>query len=167
MVAAHISQVEGESCVFGTLLRNPTYKQLLLSYQAGDTALTVNDLSAKSVRSGGAEAEALMTQLRLELSNVKRENERLKAYVSELASDVVPKSDSGTAVLQGKKDTAEQDFIFTCQVLLRVLENAGELLEIDFEQDRLLDGARMVNRVIAEGALISPFIAWLRANRTR
>ena len=171
MVATHLTQVEGKKCNRSTLLRNPKYKALLLSYMAGDVVAGVKNVKSKKAESPQAQALAIHSELRI--SNLERENERLKAYVSDLKSQVSQSepprisSDKGSSDATKKAAENEVSFIKTCQVLLRVLESSDGLLSVDFETERLLDASRRVDNIIADKQLAAPFIAWLRANKTR
>jgi hypothetical protein len=165
MVAAHLSQMEGTKCSRSTLLRNLKYKGLLLSYMAGDVASGVKNAIAKNAESPAAQALAVHSQL--ELANLKRENVRLKAYIAELKDQVSQTEIPKLTLADAKVAVDDSAFVRTCQVLLRVLENSDGLLTVDLELERLLDASRIIDNVIADQKLAAPFIAWLRANRTR
>ena len=162
MVASYLSQVEGKPCARSTLQRNLLYRARLLGYMADEMPPGVKNIVGHLADE--AVVQALLTQKQLEVANLQRENRRLKSYISELSTRSI---NSDASVTQPNHVADNSDFIRTCQVLVRVLDNFDDLISIDFEKSSVLDATRISNRVIAEPQLMAPFISWLQANKTR
>lgn len=167
-VAIHVTQVEGSNCNTATLLRNPRYKSLLLSYLADEMRPGVKNLVLDPLDSPAS--KALLTQLQLENRNVVNENARLKAHVAALKDDVPTarfQQHSQNAAISSLQNS-ESNFVLTCQVLLRLLEYFSDLdlVRIDAESSNLLDKSKKTHNVIADARLTAPFMIWLKANRT-
>lgn len=165
MVAIHIGQVEGNECNLATLLRNPRYKALLLSYMANERELGAKNFVAKPSDDSGT--QVVVTQLQLANRNLSNENQRLKRHVAALGEQV------GQATLRvpvkGPTNFSkmEANFVLTCQSLLRVLESLRDFVSVDASTKRILDASKRTDNVIADERIASPFVDWLQANQTK
>ena len=155
-VADKVVSVEGVPCNKATLLRNVTYKAKLLRYMA-DNCGAVDPLAK-------AEANAMTSEL--EAGNLRRENERLKAYIRTLerrmdaqGSGVV----SPALPLPGEGPLL-QDYALTCKTLATVLTEFNEILMMA-EDGAILDLARVKGRqVLVDAKTAEPFARWWKAN---
>lgn len=164
-VAVHLTQVEGKECNPATLLRNPRYKSLLLSYLAGEMKPGAKNLVVAP--SDSPASKALVTQFQLENRNLASENARLKAHLAELKNDEPNRGVLPSHCAASSTQSGDSNFVLTCQVLLRLLENFGDFVSVDMDSGTLLDLSRKTDNVIADERLAAPFINWLKANRTR
>ena len=160
LVAVHLSQVEGKNCVYSTLTRNLHYRALLEHYMARDVASGVKNALPTKTESPAMQALAVHTKL--ELANLKRENLRLKIYIEELMARGLKLEDSSIALPSATQGTENTDFVKTCQVLRRVIDDSDGILVINLDQ--LENEARIVHKVIADKKLLAPYMAWFRAN---
>lgn len=165
MVAIHIGQVEGTECNQSTLLRNPRYKALLLSYLANTMKPGAKNLVAKPSSDPGT--QVVVTQLQLANRNLSNENQRLKGHIATLSEQ------AGQASLMAPGKTpvnlaeVEANFVLTCQALLRVLENLGDFVSVDTRTKQIRDASKRTDNVIADERIAGPFVDWLQANRTK
>jgi hypothetical protein len=166
MVATHIAHQEQRPCNKATLLRNKRYKALLLTFMAAHLGAGTKNLKLKLVTD--ETAKALVMSAQLEAGNLKREVERLKAYVAHLE-----KLQGGRLVVA--RDPDEDDsrqalhdvqlkYTRTCQALYALLRHFGKMLSVDPEQQQILDMSRLRNNVVVDAALAKPFFQWLAAN---
>lgn len=156
-LADKVGEVEGVPCNKATLLRNATYKTKLLRYMADHCGAT--DPLAK------AEADAMTSEL--EAGNLRRENERLKAYIRTLERRM--DMQGGGAAVQALPSAGEgqlvQDHALTCKALATVLTELNSILAIG-EDGAILDLSRIKSRQVLVGAkTMEPFSRWWAANR--
>ncbi len=163
MVAVHISQVEGNDCNQSTLLRNPRYKTLLLSYLADELQPGAKNLDARPSNSPSDQVQ--ITQLQLTNRNLVSENQRLKAHLASLKDEGEQLNYRSSVLSRVDAQTFEADFVHTCQALLRLLQSFDDLVSVDIESNSILDLSRRTDNIIADARLAAPFVAWLLANR--
>lgn len=156
-VAEKVGTVEGTPCNRATLLRNAAYKSKLLRYMADHCGAT--DPLAK--------AEVVALTNGLEAGNLRRENERLKAYIRTLErrADVqavppqiaAPPTDGGQLL---------QDYALTCKALATLLTTLNDFLVLD-ESGAILDMSRRPSdRVVVDAKTAEAFARWWKANST-
>jgi len=166
-VAEQLTLVEGKSCDHSTILRNPSYKALLLNFMAGTPGLDVNGLPLSPV------AEAKLHAISLDASNLKKENERLRAYIVDLEGKVdavkaLP-TFTPTTIVQGEADryvlSLENSLAMSNKALWLVMERYKDLFEVDKENECIVDRAALRHkRVVVDAVTAAPYLAWLRKN---
>lgn len=170
MVALHIAETQGKPCNKATLLRNPRYKSLLLTYMAQNLEPGTRGLSVKCIND--PKTHALVMSMQVESSNLKRDNDRLRSYVAHL-EERFSKDDSLTKAakndsrcdVQPKIDEAQLRFARVCQTLQLVIRNLDSLISVDVRARQIVDMTRSRNNVIADSEISSDFFEWLEANR--
>lgn len=169
-VAKHISMNEGKPCNRATLLRNPRYKSILLSHMADNLAAGTKKLAIKDI--SDPKSQALTLTLQVEASNLKRDNERLRAYVAQLESTVARADKQVTALaastpdaLQRGLDQAQIRYARACQSLQLVLKHLNSVVSVDMNSRQIVDLTKRVNNVIVNSDIASGFFDWLDANR--
>lgn len=168
MVATHIAHQEQKPCNRATLLRNKRYKALLLTFMAAHLGGGTKNLKLKDVTD--EKAKSLVVTSQLEASNLKRELERLRAYIAHLEKRQAgrPAASPSPADVSGTRQELHEvqlKLTRTCQALFAVLRHFDKTVSVDMEQERVLDMSRLRNNVIVEAALAAPFIEWLRLNK--
>ncbi|WP_429563135.1 hypothetical protein [Paraburkholderia sp. MM6662-R1] len=171
MVAMHISHQEQHPCNKATLLRNKRYKALLLTFMAahlgaGTKNLRLNDLTDDK-------SKALVTTAQLEAGNLRREVERLNAYIGYLEKRQAgepPRDHPAHSSADVEKATrslreAQLKHTRTCQALFAVLRHLSQALSADAEHQRIIDLSRLRNNVVVDAAIAGPFFEWLAANK--
>lgn len=156
-VAEKVGSVEGVPCNKATLLRNVTYKAKLLRYMA-DNCGAVDPLAK-------AEANAMTSEL--EAGNLRRENERLKAYIRTLERrmDAQGSGVVSPALPSPGEGPLLQDYALTCKALATVLTEFNEILMMA-EDGAILDLARVKGRqVLVDAKTAEPFARWWKANQ--
>lgn len=156
-VADKVGSVEGVPCNKATLLRNATYKAKLLRYMA-DNCGAVDPLAK-------AEANAMTSEL--EAGNLRRENERLKAYIRTLERrmDAQGRGVAAPALTAASEGQLLQDYALTCKALATVLTEFNEILMMA-EDGAILDLARVKGRqVLVDAKTAEPFARWWKANQ--
>jgi len=167
LVATHITEQEGKNCNRATLLRNKRYKVLLLSYMAmtlGDGTAAIDRSSIKDPK-----ASALIAETELGAENLRREVNRLRAYIAELEAG---KSDAGKQAepaaklpLATGRDALWAKYIVTCQALLAVLKHFDGLLVTSHDARRIIDASSRPPKVVVDEKLAEPFFEWMHLNR--
>lgn len=163
IVAAHVSQVENEPCSYTTLLRNAGYKALLLEFMA-PFAATNRSLVFEP------QAQMRIQTLELDLGNVKADNERLRAYISDLEAKVG--AQSPLDVLAKSNEEGENVLLqlsnrraLACKALWLVLEHFRGLVSIDSERGCIVDlAASHRKNVIVDADISKDFLDWLAEN---
>lgn len=162
-VADQVRLAEGKPCSFTTLLRNKRYKALLLNFMAmrsGTDAVQVTE----------PVAQAVIHTVELELGNVKRENDRLRAYIADLESRLEERSPSPTSPsrpLENVEDISRlsNEKALACKALWLVLEHFKELVSIDTDRGCIIDlAASQRKNVIVEPEIAQVFLDWVREN---
>ncbi|OYD55408.1 MULTISPECIES: hypothetical protein [Thauera] len=162
-VAEQVELAEGRPCSFTTLLRNKRYKALLLNFMAirsRTDAVQVSDPAA----------QALIHTVELELGNVKRDNDRLRAYIADLevrlsehpalSSSTTQRSESADELSRLSNEKA-----LACKALWLVLEHFKDLVSIDADRGSIIDlAASKRKNVIVEPEIARVFLDWVRAN---
>lgn len=163
-VAEQVGLAEGKPCSFTTLLRNKRYKALLLNFMAMRSG-------TDAVRVSEPAAQAVIHTVELELGNVKRDNDRLRAYIADLEvrlgeqSTVLPSapmqhSDGFRELLQLSNEKA-----LACKALWLVIGHFKDLVSIDSDRGCIVDlSASQRKNVIVEPEIAQVFLDWLRAN---
>lgn len=166
-VAEQLSLIEGKACDHSTLLRNSSYKALLLNFMAGTPGLVGNAVPLNPV------AEAQFHAVSLDASNLKRENERLRAYILELEAKV---DAARTAPILASEASPPQEFerqllslennlTMSNKALWLVLEHHQGLFEVDRVGECIIDkGALRHKNVVVDAKTAAPYLAWLRKN---
>lgn len=156
-VAEKLGDVEGVPCNKATLLRNASYKAKLLRYMADHCGAT--DPLAK------AEANAMTSEL--EAGNLRRESERLKAYIRTLERRVDAKV--GVPELPSPVVTSEsrllQDYALTCKAMATILTELNTILSIGGDGAILDLSKRKGNQVLVDAYAAEPFARWWAANQ--
>lgn len=164
-VAEQIGLAEGKPCSFTTLLRNKRYKAFLLSFMAMRSG-------TDAVRVSEPAAQALIHTVELELSNVKRDNERLRAYIAELEAKlpehapppVLPSRTSAT-VDAADPIRLSNEKALACKALWLVLNHFKDLVSLDTERGCIIDLAASKRRnVIVAAEIAEVYLDWLRTN---
>ncbi|MGA4275684.1 hypothetical protein ACI2VH_02380 [Ralstonia nicotianae] len=170
MVAAHIGHQEQQPCNKSTLLRNKRYKALLLTFMAAHLGTGAKTLRLSAVTDD--KAKALVTTAQLETANLKREVERLKAYIAFLEKS----SNGNTPALTQRQLEAEEThtkqslhetqlkYTRTCQALLTVLRHLDRTISADPDRQQIIDLSRLRNNVVVDAQIAGAFFEWLRAN---
>ena len=156
-VAEKVGSVEGVPCNKATLLRNVTYKAKLLRYMA-DNCGAIDPLAT-------AEANAMTSEL--EAGNLRRENERLKAYIRTLERRMDAQGGGAVSPVLASPGEGQllQDYAMTCKALATVLTEFNEILMMA-EDGAILDLARVKGRqVLVDAKTAEPFARWWKANQ--
>lgn len=155
-LAEKVGEVEGVPCNRATLLRNVTYKTKLLRYMADHCGAT--DPLAK------AEADAMTSEL--EAGNLRRENERLKAYIRALERRMdMQKVGTAVQALPAADGHLIEDHALTCKALATVLTELNSILAIG-EDGAILDLSRIKSRqVLVDAKTAEPFFRWWRSSQ--
>lgn len=162
-VAEQVGMTEGVPCSFTTLLRNKRYKVLLLNFMAmrsGTNAVRVTEPAA----------QAVIHTVELELGNVKRDNDRLRAYIADLEArqDEQPMLSSSPKQQPDSSDELPRlsnEKALACKALWLVLEHFKDLVRIDTDHGCIIDlAASKRKNVIVEPEVARVFLEWVRAN---
>lgn len=166
-VAEQLCLTEGRACNHSTLLRNKAYKALLLNFMAGTSRLAGNNETLNPV------AEAQFHAASLEASNFKKENERLRAYITDLEAkaDAVRAAPNLTLEVRQPEDAEkllldlENRLAMSNKALWLVTERYKDLFEVDREEECIIDRAALRHkRVVVDAVTAAPYLAWLRRN---
>jgi hypothetical protein len=170
MVAKHITKKEGKPCNRSTVLRNPRYKTLLLNYMVENLAAGTKNLKVKDIYDPKTQAILLTTQL--DISNLKRDNERLRTYVSQLESQIAKSNIKiGTIEMIAHEnseldfDQAQIRFVRVCQSLQRVIRHLNSVVSADINSRQIIDRSKLRNNVIVDSEISAGFFEWLEMNR--
>lgn len=172
LVAKHIEESEGAPCNQSTLLRNPRYKAQLLSYMVRSRSPGSDGIDPSSISDPGA--KALLITGKLEASNLRRELDRVNAYVGHLEMQVEEYRVAGKPRVDLPKHSAEASlqisdyelkFVRTCQVLRTLLDYLQVAVEVDAAQRQILDRSKRRNNVIVGAELAQAFFEWLASNQ--
>lgn len=162
-VSEQVCLSEGKPCSFTTLLRNRRYKALLLNFMAmrsGTDIVQVRD----------PRAQALIHTIELELSNAKRENDRLRAYISSLEANLssypgLPASPTHSGDCADDLSRLTNEKALACKALWLILQHFKDLLIIDADRGCIIDlAASKRKNVVVESEIASVFLDWVRAN---
>lgn len=162
-VAEQVGLAEGKPCSFTTLLRNKRYKALLLNFMAMRSG-------TDAVRVSEPVAQAVIHTVELELGNVKRDNDRLRAYIADLEArqDEQPMLSSSPKQQPDSTDELPRlsnDKALACKALWLVLEHFKDLVSIDTDRGCIIDlAASKRKNVIVEPEVARVFLEWVRAN---
>ncbi|MFL9856824.1 hypothetical protein PQR72_14000 [Paraburkholderia madseniana] len=174
-LAEHLSIAEGKPCSKSTLLRNQKYKAKLVGFMA-----VANITSHKNGKYDGfsRRPEVENFKERLEITNLRRENERLKILYQETERRKEEERNRESEVLLTGGDTERRSterrstieelqnrHALTCQALHALLTHIEDFVLVDADGERFIDRAKLRNNVIVERRLASPFFVWLRAHR--
>ena len=166
MVAMHVSQQEEQPCNKSTLLRNKRYKSLLLSFMSRHLGNGIQAVKVSEIDDERAKILVLSTQL--EATNLRREIERLKTYVSYLEShqseSTQPQPIPDNADLHKLIHEIRLKYVRTCQALQHVLQHHEKSLAIHTSKRQILDMSRLRNNVVVDTDLAEPFFLWLDEN---
>jgi hypothetical protein len=170
VVSNHISAQEGKPCNKATLLRNPRYKSMLLSYMAATLAKGTKDLKSKDIKDPKAQALVISTQI--ESGNLKRDNERLRAYVaileskiSDLGANVEPENRVVMSANSAEIESTHIKYVRICQALHAVIVHMQPTLSVDISSRRILDMSKLRNNVVVDSDIAGGFFDWLEANK--
>lgn len=144
-LSEYITKQEGSSCSSSTILRNDKYKALIEEYF----------YSQEGVKKPG-EASSLIAELTL--SNVERENQRLKQYIASLEKELDEyKSKAQNALILENKhsylSSEEQNSADFKKSLNLLIEHFEGLVAIN-ENGDLIDLTRKVNNIILDKNLM-------------
>lgn len=145
-LSEYITKQEGASCSSSTILRNDKYKALIEEYF----------YSQEGVKKPG-EASNLIAELTL--SNVERENHRLKQYIASLEkelNDLRNKGTKNTPILENKNSYLSSEEVSSTNLkkALNLLIKHFEGLVAINENGDLVDLTKIVNNVIVKKELI-------------
>ncbi len=162
-VAEQVGLAEGKPCSFTTLLRNKRYKALLLNFMAMRSG-------TDAVRVSEPAAQAVIHTVELELGNVKRDNDRLRAYIADLEArqdeqPMLPSSPKQQPDSPGELPRLSNEKALACKALWLVLEHIKDLVSIDTDRGCIIDlAASKRKNVIVEPEVARVFLDWVRAN---
>ncbi|WP_295760608.1 hypothetical protein [Undibacterium sp.] len=166
-VAEQLTLVEGKACDHSTLLRNPSYKALLLNFLAGTPGLAARNEQLNPV------AEAHLHAVTLDVGNLKKDNERLRAYIFDLEAKADAAQATPVLTIESRQPeeverqvlTLENNLGISSKALWLVLEHYKDLLAVDRERNCIIDLAALRQKnVIVDAATAAPFMEWLRKN---
>lgn len=164
MVASHLSHQQQSPCNKSTLLRNNRYKALLLTFMAAHLGSGTKGLKLRNI--GDEKANVLVTSAQLEAANLRREGERLRAYIAHLERNQRSSITTPTATDADKLGESihvlQLKYTRTCQALYTLLQHLDKSLSIDIHREKILDLSRLRNNVVVEGQIAAPFFEWLR-----
>lgn len=162
-VAEQVELAEGKPCSFTTLLRNKRYKALLLNFmvmRSGTDSLHVSEPAA----------QAVIHTVELELGNVKRDNDRLRAYIADLEAQrdkppTPPPSPKPRPDSTDELPRLSNEKALVCKALWLVLEHFKDLVSIDADRGCIIDlAASKRKNVIVEPEIARIFLDWVRTN---
>lgn len=170
--AKHIRFVEGSDCNYATLMGNQRYKTLLLSYMEEQFEQAKH--CTKELGTETFPVHALFVRARLEIANLKRENEALKAQIIEmqgsphtsalqshhsLASDTVMQGEARSEV-----EELKSKYVQTCETVSRLIEHFDDHMFLDLDKKQMIAkaSASLGNNVIVDTSMAGPFFEWLR-----
>jgi hypothetical protein len=137
-----------------TLYRNLNYRAKLESFLAEAPLKGGTDLAL--VKTSLPMAEAKITELQIECSNLNSTIKTLERYI-ENSGIQVEKEASNQNILQ--QDTEQvNDFAQTARALALVLEEFEGMLSI--KDDQLITLTRMTNQVVVNKVTFAPFLTW-------
>lgn len=170
MVAKHITEREGKPCNRATILRNPRYKAMLLSYMAENLAAGTKNLKVKDITD--PKTQALMLTTQVDVSNLKNENERLRAYIAHLESQEIKPSGMISAPQNVPSDYSQFEFekeqirfARVCQSLQRLIRYLNSVVSVDMNSRQIVDMSKSRNNVIVDSETAAGFFEWLEANK--
>lgn len=169
VVAKHIAEKESSPCNKATALRNEGYRAQLDSYIKGDANADAKNSRAVALANDNGNAPSLTAQL--ETANLRRENDRLKAYIASLDADETTKGieqepfESTDSSIHEKLNNTHMKYVRTCQALHLVLRHMEIALSTNVEKRQILDLSRMKNNIVVDATIATPFFEWLDANR--
>lgn len=176
MAAAHITEVErsGEPCNSSTLLRNSRYRKNLDDYFKaeipGGLGRIHNDIEFNPLE------KLISLETKLERSNLRLENERLKKHLSTIESDIISgqsKLSNGNICendeLSEKIKKLECDLGSTCKALDLVLKHLSFYVQFDPGSRALIDPEPPAGKsgIIVEENYVYAYINWLASNEKR
>ena len=162
-VAEQVGMAEGAPCSFTTLLRNKRYKALLLNFMAMRSGTDTVQASEPAV-------QALIHTVELELGNIKRDNERLRAYIAELEArlgeqPLLPSSPTQRTDSADELPRLSNDKALACKALWLILEHFKDLVSIDVDRGCIIDMAASKRKnVVVEPEIARVYLEWVRAN---
>lgn len=169
VVARHVAGAERDACNKSTLLRNTRYRSLLSEFLK-PAKPGVQNFDLGNVVDNAF--HAVVTTSKLEVVNLRRENERLKIYISGL--ERVDRN-TGSATEADQVDLVETSrlsmeaaqikYVTVCQALHSILEYMKNMVAADADAEQLVDLSKMRNNVIVDRRLAAPFFEWLRSNK--
>lgn len=169
MVAKHITEREKKPCNRATLLRNPRYKCMLLSYMAENLGAGTKNLKINSLED--PKTQLLVMTAQGEASNLKRENERLRSYISQLEvhiakTDIQIASTPSDVTNSSKIENERIQIRFTraCQSLQILIRYLDSVVSVDMTAKQIIDRSKLRNNVIVDSEIASGFFTWLEAN---
>ena len=169
-VARYIALQEQRPCNKATLLRNIRYRSHLLTFMSAHTKAGTKTFDVKELADG--KSRALVTAAQVEVGNLRRESDRLKAYISQLERQLGAAQEPGQLNLQEDAAKASQSlyemqlkYTRTCQALFSVLCHLSQTLSTDPEHQRIVDLSRLRNNIVVDSAIAAPFFDWLAANK--
>ena len=162
-VAAQVTQIESEPCSYTTLLRNERYRALLEEFGASNVTSNSTQVSEPRV-------EARTRMLELDVGNVQRDNERLRAYISDLEERVATRS-LGTAPTQSnyEEETGvvrlSNEKALACKAIWLILDHFRDVVSVDIDRRCIIDLAAPARKnIIVDSAVAKIFIDWLSEN---
>jgi hypothetical protein len=161
-VASQLELTEKKPCSYTTLLRNWTYKSLLLEYM-----LTTGSSVPSQVRDPVAQSR--IYTLELDLSNATRDNERLRMYVTDLeergSRPPVLAPSNETPVEAQEVIHLSNERALACKALWLVLKHFEGLVSVDSGRGCIIDlASSQRNNVIVEREVAKVFLDWIAAN---
>lgn len=169
LVSNHISESEGRPCNKATMLRNPRYKSMLLNFMTNSMAKGTKHLSVNDIKD--SKAQALIVTAKVESGNLKRDNERLRNYVSQLESLISETHEINKVSrnIEGNSSSSDSEtlhikYVRVCQALHEVILHMKPALSVDVKGKRILDMSKLRNNVIVDSDIAFGYFDWLQAN---
>jgi hypothetical protein len=165
-LAPQVNEALGTKCSPGTLLRNPRYRVLLSEHQLVHRPPGVGLLPETVVETPAG--RAVLDRHKLELMNLRRENERLKAFIAQRGDQLMlPTKTQTSAQSSDSFQHFEERFVLTCQALRSLISHAGDVHSVVYRVNpdlkRIEAGRTSRPEVVVDRRLAEPFLDWLKS----
>lgn len=156
-VASHLREKQGTPCSCSTLLRNPNYKVLLLTFMTPTPS--AGQLARRPV---SPTHQFALLKAELNAYNLSKKLERAEARQ---AKQITSEDQAAHTSVDRTGYGGFDDFVLTCQALFAVLKHFDGLLLADANAKRIIDRTTRPESVVVDDAKARPFFEWLYRNR--